>query len=139
MHPSLAPEGKSIAVFHELHCLHTIQIGYYYALYNLSLHTEATSELSGNPVHPGDTFIPTLKVKTNSEHIQHCFDYLRQALMCAADTNLEVANKTTGVTNGWGSARTCRDYGEVLRWAEEWRVSDETTILGLEKQAEGHP
>jgi hypothetical protein len=77
-----------------------------------------------------------MKAKTHPEHIQHCFDYLRQALMCAADTNLEIANQTTGKTNGWGFERTCRNYQAVMRWAEKWRVTDGTTILGSEGQIE---
>jgi hypothetical protein len=66
----------------------------------------------------------------NLEHIQHCFDYLRQALMCAADSNLEdVAIEEGSVsTLGWGSKRVCRNYEELKRWSETWRAADVTGI-----------
>ncbi|KAF2846249.1 hypothetical protein T440DRAFT_406254 [Plenodomus tracheiphilus IPT5] len=63
-----------------------------------------------------------------SDHLAHCFDYLRQSLMCAADSNLE-----EGVPNGegegwegvditgWGVQRVCRDFMGVRDWVEEWR------------------
>jgi hypothetical protein len=62
----------------------------------------------------------------NLEHIQHCFDYLRQALMCAADSNLEdVTTKDGGAsTLGWGSKRVCRDYEALKQWSETWRAAD---------------
>lgn len=64
-------------------------------------------------------------------HIIHCFEYLRQALMCAADTNLEVTHqrvdesgKMSIEAEGWDTARVCRDYDAVKEWAEAWKVAD---------------
>ena len=67
----------------------------------------------------------------NRKHMRHCFDYLRRALMCAADTNLEAVSPAHHVTTGWGSPRVCRDYGGVLAWAERWRNSDDEGISEL--------
>ncbi|KAI1317562.1 hypothetical protein F5Y16DRAFT_148829 [Xylariaceae sp. FL0255] len=58
-------------------------------------------------------------------HSAHCFDYLRQSIMCSADTNLE---GKTGSGPGWGSKHICRDYDALLIWANEhgtmkWRNS----------------
>lgn len=62
-------------------------------------------------------------------HIRHCFDYLRQALMCAADTNMEVLDPETHTTSGWGQGKRCRDYDEVVMWAEKWANSTDTGIV----------
>ncbi|KAG1883213.1 hypothetical protein F4604DRAFT_1879003 [Suillus subluteus] len=55
-------------------------------------------------------------------HIQHCLRYLRQALLCHADTTLEVDipqispedGKLYHTANGVGSVHRCRDW-TVLR------------------------
>ena len=62
-------------------------------------------------------------------HIQHCFDYIRQALMCASDTNLEVVDHENHTTNGWGQDKHCRDYGEVFAFAEKWANSSDSGIV----------
>ena len=62
----------------------------------------------------------------NDKHMVHCLDYLRQALQCHADTNLEyrvVSGSGTGDVGftGYGEHK-CRDFERVFRFAEEWRV-----------------
>ena len=57
-------------------------------------------------------------------HVVHCLDYIRQALQCHADTNLEyrIVSETGNVGfTGYGEHR-CRDFERVFRFAEEWRV-----------------
>lgn len=76
-----------------------------------------------------DPFLEVLGARTDMVHMRHCFDYLRHALMCAADTNLEAVSEKTHVTTGWGSKRMCRDYEAVKEWAEQWRNSSDTGIL----------
>ena len=103
-----------MSVFHQLHCLHGLRAAYY----------DALSRLNGT----SDPFVENVAAHYGShDHIQHCFDYLRQALMCAADTNFEVVNQG-GTSSGWGSERVCRDYKAVSKWAEKWRTTDEYTI-----------
>lgn len=60
--------------------------------------------------------------RVDPPHIVHCFDYLRQSLMCAADTNLEVLDKNRK-TNGWGREKKCRDYWSVVEFAERYADS----------------
>lgn len=47
-------------------------------------------------------------------HVNHCFDYLRQAIMCAGDMSIEGVNRRTkdGIwhINGWGSRHECKSY-----------------------------
>lgn len=60
------------------------------------------------------------------DHLAHCFDYLRQSLMCSADSNLESGVKNgDGVdVTGWGMKRVCRDFDRVRDWVGEWRGED---------------
>lgn len=67
-----------------------------------------------------------------AHHSAHCFDYLRQSIMCAADTSLE---GDTELGPGWGSKHECTDYDALLEWANEhatmkWRnnLPDEATL-----------
>lgn len=79
------------------------------------------------------TDIPDFDNETSTRiapfHIRHCFDYIRQALMCAADTNLEVLDRETHLTNGWGQPKQCRDYEQVVAWAELYANSSDTGIV----------
>ncbi|KAI0867572.1 hypothetical protein GGS24DRAFT_515175 [Hypoxylon argillaceum] len=118
-HSQLAPFISNIAVFHQLHCLHAVIVGYYDAL----ARSPTTS--------PGD--IPDFDNMTSTRiapfHIRHCFDYLRQAIMCAADTNFEVLDRDTHLTNGWGQPKLCRDYEQIFAWAEQFANSSDTGIV----------
>ncbi|KAI0455222.1 hypothetical protein F5B21DRAFT_472403 [Xylaria acuta] len=89
-----------MSVFHQLHCLSYI-VDHYQRGY-------AGANLTEEIAH----------------HSAHCFDYLRQSIMCAADTNLE---GETEAGPGWGSDHQCADYDAVLAWANEhgamkWRT-----------------
>lgn len=72
-------------------------------------------------------------------HTMHCIDYLRQAVMCSADTSLEkvVVDPRTGrlgmIVDGWRNAHQCRNWDDVIRWVNEhgvttgrggWRLED---------------
>ncbi len=98
---------------------HGIRVAYYTTLHQL--------ESANGSVVP-DTYLEELSERTDNVHMRHCFDYLRHALMCAADTNLETVDPETRVTTGWNSERQCRDYASVLAWAEQWRNSSDTGI-----------
>jgi hypothetical protein len=58
----------------------------------------------------------------NPAHVRHCIDYLRQSLMCHADTNIEpVVERLDGV-KGFGSVHQCRDFNSVMDWIELWEI-----------------
>ena len=61
--------------------------------------------------------------RPDPHHVRHCFDYLRQAVICAADTNLEPVDFELGGSTGFGFPRICRDFDEVKKWSEQWRTS----------------
>ena len=58
------------------------------------------------------------------QHMVHCLDYIRQALQCHADMNLEyrVMSETGDEAFTGYSEHQCRDYERAFRFAEEWRV-----------------
>ncbi|KAL7626535.1 hypothetical protein AAE478_003307 [Parahypoxylon ruwenzoriense] len=81
-----------MSVFHQLHCLSYIVEHYQQGYAGVGLTDEV------------------------AHHSAHCFDYLRQSIMCAADTNLE---GQTDAGPGWGSKHECVDYDVMLAWANE--------------------
>jgi hypothetical protein len=98
-----------MSVFHQLHCLSYLaehfQQGY------------GGVELEEKVAH----------------HSAHCFNYLRQGIVCSADTTLEGA---TAAGPGEGSVHECVDYDKLLEWANghsayRWREAllPETSIL----------
>ncbi|TKX23757.1 oxidase [Elsinoe australis] len=101
--------GYMVSVFHQLHCLSYLvekfQVGY------------SGENLTREVAH----------------HSAHCFDYLRQSIMCAGDTTLE---GKTEAGPGWGTPHECVDYDALLDWANKnaaskWRgpMPDELAIL----------
>lgn len=108
VHPTLSPNNTSgISVFHQLHCLNQLRAGYYSS--NRTLTVEEDD--SAHPHGPA--------------HTRHCFDYLRQSIMCAADSNLEPVVPELGGITGWGNTRMCRDFGQLAEWATRWKAGQE--------------
>ncbi|KAF8558179.1 hypothetical protein OG21DRAFT_1405687 [Imleria badia] len=93
----LGPHDRTfhVSLFHQLHCLDVIRVGYL-----------------TNRTH---TF----------EHIQHCLRYLRQILVCHADTTLEddipqfVEGSWTHSANGIGSVHRCKDWTVLRQWVAD--------------------
>jgi len=65
-------------------------------------------------------------------HVDHCFDYLRQSIMCYGDTALEgIANTfpegVVGV-DGWNVKHVCKNYDTLISYAELNRATEEWHI-----------
>lgn len=60
--------------------------------------------------------------RTSHYHIRHCFEYLRQSLICLADSNLENMNYTARGVSGWQTERTCRNIEKLTDWANDWGI-----------------
>jgi hypothetical protein len=103
-----------------IHDQHAILVSYHSALDAANLQRNIT---------PPDDFLNKTGTRMAPSHIRHCFDYIRQTIMCAADTNLEVLDHETHKTSGWGQPRICRDYGSVFNWAEKWANSSDTGLI----------
>jgi hypothetical protein len=56
------------------------------------------------------------------DHLAHCFDYLRQGLMCNADMTVEWPRTETDgrrvAVDGWNIPHECRNWSEVWEYME---------------------
>ncbi|KAG6037210.1 hypothetical protein E4U19_002434 [Claviceps sp. Clav32 group G5] len=98
---SLTAQNAMVSVYHQMHCLYRARQGYFVAAAG-----------NASDVELG--------------HLSHCWDYLRQSIMCSADTTLEWMGSTPDEdgTTGWGYQHKCRDWSAVFSWAEENRRRD---------------
>ncbi|SPQ20750.1 4e08c213-3b42-4990-b3c8-ca00dfe960cc [Thermothielavioides terrestris] len=127
--PMLSQDSEyySIAVFHQLHCLHSIMKGYNDVADQLELARRGRLQWRGRDGlgtngmrhHPD-----------HRRHMDHCFRYLRQSLLCCSDTALEGQNPRAPLpdTDGTGAVHLCKDYARVKAWAEERRMSDAHSV-----------
>ncbi|KAK6343482.1 hypothetical protein TWF730_011071 [Orbilia blumenaviensis] len=99
--------GYMMTVFHQLHCLSYLAEHYQEGYDGVKLTEEV------------------------AHHTAHCFNYIRQGLICSADITLE---GKTDEGPGEGSEHECVDYDALLEWANKhsamkWRnVPDEATL-----------
>ncbi|KAL7779765.1 hypothetical protein CFE70_009782 [Pyrenophora teres f. teres 0-1] len=101
------------SVTHQLHCLYTILDAYNSMKFTMA-----------NPMSP--------KPVKMAWHINHCFEYIRQAIMCAGDVALEGAATTfpqgengedRGGSDGWDAKHVCKDYGQVYAYLEKETIN----------------
>lgn len=99
----LGPEGTpfAISLYHQLHCINGVRFAY----------VAARDGLFKRPVDRNAAF----------QHVNHCFDVLRQSLLCKADTTL-IPTKSHNQTN---AIRHCRDWAQVREFVDKnhkfWR------------------
>ncbi|KAF4616187.1 hypothetical protein G7Y89_g15219 [Cudoniella acicularis] len=65
----------------------------------------------------------------NDYHAAHCFEYLRNQILCMADMTLEGSQSVLDAT-GAGQAHMCRNREEAISWIEARRVDDIQSIVG---------
>lgn len=65
----------------------------------------------------------------NDYHAAHCFEYLRNQIMCMSDMTLEGSESVLDAT-GNGQAHMCRNRDEAISWIESRRVDDIQSIVG---------
>ncbi|KAI0196470.1 hypothetical protein F4808DRAFT_305736 [Astrocystis sublimbata] len=94
---------------HQLHCLYAI--------------AEAYSILSSNS---------TRAPSQEPWHLTHCFDYLRQSIMCCGDVAVEGQQTTFPEghdgSDGWDATHVCKDYDEVMAHLLDHRANNEVWI-----------
>lgn len=98
---------------HQLHCLYTILEAY------------DTLQVSMDLGLANQVKMPW--------HINHCFDYIRQAIMCAGDVALEgaatsfpgdaVTGEDRGGSDGWDARHVCKDYSQVYAYLERETIN----------------
>ncbi|KAI0908129.1 hypothetical protein F4823DRAFT_600619 [Ustulina deusta] len=90
----------TIAYWHHIHCIASVAKLYFHA-----------RTRTGTPEH-------------DDEHMVHCLEVLRNAVMCLADTTPE-----DGV-NWWENTHQCRDYQQLRSWASDHSAWNWTEIMG---------
>ncbi|KAI1327351.1 hypothetical protein F5Y16DRAFT_372266 [Xylariaceae sp. FL0255] len=116
----------AVSVFHQIHCLQVI-----FSEFNALLDTSDTSNhgrrrrkisvrSSQQHHHHGQA---EAEEEDTLEHVGHCFDYIRNSLMCCGDTALEGQGSNTEKpgTLGEGSKHVCRNLQAIKTWTEENR------------------
>ncbi|KAI0399910.1 hypothetical protein F4802DRAFT_530725 [Xylaria palmicola] len=65
-------------------------------------------------------------------HLTHCFDYIRQGIMCCGDVALEGQQTTFPEgfdgSDGWDAKHVCKDYDQLLAFLDDNRANDEVWI-----------
>ncbi|KAI8948280.1 hypothetical protein F4801DRAFT_557793 [Xylaria longipes] len=94
---------------HQLHCLYAIVEAY----------SALTSDTSRVP-------------EETPWHLTHCFDYIRQGIMCCGDVALEGEQTTFPEgfegSDGWDARHVCKDYDQILAYLNENRANDKVWI-----------
>ncbi|KAH0443019.1 hypothetical protein CcaCcLH18_01132 [Colletotrichum camelliae] len=105
--PEFAPRTVfTTSMTHQLHCLYAI------------LESYAGLSVNGSAGGPW--------------HLQHCFEYLRQAILCSGDVALEGTQTTfppgfTG-SDGWDAKHVCKDPKQVYEYLDKNRALDDHWI-----------
>ncbi|ODA83224.1 hypothetical protein RJ55_01735 [Drechmeria coniospora] len=76
--------------------------------------------------YPEDTGNPSFTAMTHGLwHVSHCFDYVRQALMCRPDLTLEGPVHVNGrlLVVGWESPHQCQSWDTIWKYFEEHSVA----------------
>ena len=50
------------------------------------------------------------------DHVLHCIEFLRQSVMCHADTTVETKDPLVKGVVGFGIAHPCRDWNQMVKW-----------------------
>ena len=100
----------SVALFHQMHCLGQLRRFTWMFL---------------DAVIKNDTEL-TAKIKhmftdlDQSDHLHHCFDYLRQTIACAGDVSLEWPRTEPDgrrfAVDGWGIPHKCKNWGQIMEY-----------------------
>lgn len=118
--PTEEGEGEiyDISVFHQLHCLNHVRT---------FLFTLKAGMDNNNTRAVYDTMLAKQEA-----HVYHCFDYIRQALMCHADLTVEwprtEANGERFAVDGWGISHQCVKWVSAC-CTRSWGVWQGLTML----------
>ncbi|MCJ1445952.1 MAG: hypothetical protein MMC23_006457 [Stictis urceolatum] len=109
---------------HSLHCLKMIRMEFW------SLINQESDLVGSDP--RGDNL--SWQAQFVIRHINHCFDYHRQQILCASETTLEAEAPRERESdphhiNGMGSWHMCRNHQSVLDWMDEHIPKDAKFML----------
>lgn len=99
--PTEQGDVYDISVFHQLHCLNHIRT----FLFTLK---------AGMDHNNTRVVYDRLLRGSGEDHVYHCFDYIRQALMCHADLTVEWPRTEEDgrrfAVDGWGISHQCKNW-----------------------------
>lgn len=106
-----------VSMYHQLHCLNNIRKFFW---------TTQVEDKPTDDVHSAHV--------ADIVHIVHCFDYIRQGIMCAGDTTLEsparrvplAAENARSPIDGSGISHSCADYVSNLGRCDLNRLTSES-------------
>ncbi|KZP22482.1 hypothetical protein FIBSPDRAFT_824591 [Athelia psychrophila] len=124
--PDLSPAtyAAGLDVFHQLHCLNFVRKALYPEHYNDSNRHHAHATTSIPPQTPGDLSEPF-------DHLDHCINNVREALMCNADLTPVVVQWDPDTQ--WHYAHldvvhTCKDWVAIQGWAVDHAMTQEADL-----------
>ncbi|KJK74826.1 hypothetical protein H634G_09870 [Metarhizium anisopliae BRIP 53293] len=109
-YPFIGDEGyyiAELAVFHQLHCVNAIRIALSKDYYQTVLSLEEFDDVQGS---------------YGRDHISHCLDAVREAIMCASDISVITWqwNDQAKKALGHGDVlHTCRSFEKIKEWAAD--------------------
>ena len=101
-----------------------IRLGYFTAVDRLdAVHSEPSAK-----THKGSR--DEHAAHRDALHLEHCFDYLRQAILCAGDTTIEWARESgdgqvDGQVDGWGVEHQCRSSKTIFDFTANNRAEND--------------
>ncbi|KAI5370418.1 Putative mycotoxin biosynthesis protein UstYa [Septoria linicola] len=105
-------EVYDISMWHQLHCLSHMRT----YLYTMQTYLNRTNVQQ----------VFDVVLAPQSDHISHCFDYIRQAIMCAGDLTLEwprtEADGRRFAVDGWGVEHQCKSWDAMADFVERHAV-----------------
>ncbi|KAL6152861.1 hypothetical protein ACJQWK_03994 [Exserohilum turcicum] len=109
-------------VFHSLHCLNSIRVHLHPVLYNVSSTQDAHSKTEEQIMK----LVNDPMWKRN--HLEHCLDRVRQALMCHGDLTPSPTYTWPGfpISIGRSGTHTCRKWGPIREWMDQRAANGES-------------
>ncbi|KAK1464128.1 hypothetical protein CMEL01_12889 [Colletotrichum melonis] len=119
-HPTLAPTESCVAVFHQIHCLDMLRKALYEVRNNTMEHRgheKMDTDSSNEKIYASEA--EELNASHDMDHLGHCFDLLRQVIMCRPDLTIEVANVVVDGVTGFDTEHQCIDWSELMDWMKK--------------------
>ncbi|MDI1487034.1 MAG: hypothetical protein OHK93_006297 [Ramalina farinacea] len=110
------PQVYGLSWTHQYHCLDMIRLEFW------KMNTNTSTSLVGIDYDSEEA-----RTNTILPHIAHCFDYIRQAVLCNLDTTVEwptgpVDEQGNRGIDGYGIEHVCRKRAPILEFMEERKV-----------------
>lgn len=130
-----------MAVFHQIHCLDMLRKALYEARNDTMEHRgheKKNTDSSDDKIYASEA--EELNASHDMDHLGHCFDLLRQVIMCrpvsilcpvlddlcwwlliisGQDLTIEVANVVVDGVTGFDTEHQCIDWSELMDWMKK--------------------